>query len=92
MKNSFYLNVEKKLIDCSKSLDYSISDEIFLGYIISEKKNALYFNKNEFILEFLFKLSKKNEFLRIKECMEINLLDEFFLFNENYNNRLYIYN
>lgn len=92
MRNMISLNIERKFIDCSWSLDYTIFDDIFINYVLNKRSSFYFFNKSKAILDILFKLSKKKESLKFKDCTHINFFYDFIPFNENYNNKLYVYN
>jgi hypothetical protein len=91
LKNYLDLNREKNLIDCSSSADYTVFDNIFLNYIVNDKKNFFFLNKNAFLFEFFFKLSKR-EVLKLKEYKYMFMLNEYLLLNNNYNDKIFINN
>lgn len=51
-----------------------IFDNIFFNYNINDKKKFLYLYKGKFLLNFFFKLSKK-------EKLELKIIDFLYLFN-----------
>jgi hypothetical protein len=84
-------NPNKKLIEASIFPDYSIFDNIFVNYQITEKRNFLYFYKNKSIFQFFFKLSKKEK-LRLRNCLYIYFFNYYSSLNYNYNSFLSVYN
>jgi len=92
IKNYIDFNYDKLFINCRYSLDYTIFDNIFSKYTVNERKKYYYLNNNFFLKEFIFKLSKKKEHLKLKDYLLRDLLDYYFLLNDNYNDKLNIYN
>jgi len=80
----------KRLIEPITCLDYIISDNIFDNYNI-DVNNYFYLNKNNYLSNLFFKLSK-NDDIKLKPFFLGFLLDYYFLLNDNYNNKLSIYN
>jgi hypothetical protein len=79
-------------INCKYSLDYTIFNNIFSKYTVNKKKNVYFLNTNSFLKEFIFKLSKKEKHLKLRTYLFRDLLDYYFIFNDNYNEKLNISN
>lgn len=71
-------------------LDYIISDNIFSNYNIGVN-NYFYLNKNYYVYNLFFKLSKKDDLI-LKPFFLNFLLEYYFLLNDSYNEKLNIYN
>jgi hypothetical protein len=84
------INEIKKIIEPTISLDYKISDNIFNNYN-TNINNYFYLNKNMYIYNFFFKLTKKDD-LKFKTFYLNFLLDYYLLLNNNYNNKLNVLN
>jgi hypothetical protein len=84
-------STNKKLVDVAYCNDYIIFDNIFLKYIIKDIRNYYYFYKNKLFLNFLFKISEK-ENLKLKYNYYIYLYDNYYLLNNNYISILNDYN
>ena len=67
-------NKNKYLVEPLLSNDYMIFDNIFFNYNINDKKKFFYLYKGKFLLNFFFKLSKK-------EKLELKAVDFLYLFN-----------
>jgi hypothetical protein len=87
-----YLNIKnrkKRLLEFRYSLNYIVFDSIFDNYSINDKNIFYYFHKNNFLFNFLFKLSNKDK-LKLKYNNYIYLYYHYFLLKENndifYNN------
>jgi hypothetical protein len=76
-------NKKKLLIEAKHSADYCIFDEIFFNYNINNKKKFFYSFKNKNLLNFYFKLSKKDK-LRFKSHFYVYFYNNFYLLNKNY--------
>ena len=84
-------NPNKRLIEANIFSDYSIFDNIFINYRITEKRNFLYFYKNKSIFQFFFKLSKKEK-LRLRNCLYIHFFNYYSSLNYNYKSLFTFYN
>ena len=71
-------------------MKYIISDNIFNNYNVGVN-NYFYLNKNNYIYNLFFKLSKKDH-IKLKPFYLNFLLEYYFLLNNNYNEKLNIYN
>lgn len=60
-----------------------IFDNIFFDYNINDKKRFFYLYKGKFLLNFFFKLSKKEK-LEFKRLDFLYLLNYYLLLNKNY--------
>jgi hypothetical protein len=82
-------NRKKSLLEFRRSLNYLVFDSVFDIYNVNEKNIFFYFHKNNFLFNFLFKLSNKDK-LRLKYNNYIYLYYHYFLLKENndyfYNN------
>lgn len=81
-------NKIKYLSDPMRSLDYTISDNIFSNYVINQKKRFFYFFRNRNMVDASFKLTKRDN-LKFKFFNFFYLYDYYNLLNNNYNNLLY---
>jgi hypothetical protein len=80
----------KRLIEPITCLGYIISDNIFDNYNI-DVNNYFYLNKNNYLSNLFFKLSKNDDII-LKPFYLGFLLDYYFLLNNNYNKKLSVYN
>ena len=78
-------NRKKRLLEFRHSFNYLVFDSIFDDFFINEKNIFFYFHKNNFLFNFLFKLSNKDK-LRLKYNNYIYLYYHFFLLKENNDN------
>ena len=84
-------NKNKNLVEPVNFIDYLVFDVIFFNYNINEKKKFFYFFKNKFLLNFFFKLSKKDK-LKFKYYLYFYVYNNNFLLNKNYHLNFYLYN
>ena len=84
------INDIKKLVEPMVCMKYIISDNIFNNYNVGVN-NYFYLNKNNYIYNLFFKLSKKDD-IKLKPFYLSFLLEYYFLLNNNYNEKLNVYN
>jgi len=80
-------NKKKFLLNRTNLLDFFVFDHIFLDYHIFNKNKFLYFNKNNVLLDFYFKFSKKSK-MKFKYYYFYYVYDNLFLLKKNYYNNI----